>query len=111
MMSKLMNKLKVVFLTLLIGLFLLSAVVGLLFPGSFYSLNENFFYWIELAALIYIVWSVKIESGFFLYSGLILVSFGAIINILGVGFAEQIFRSSMAFWIVGIAISLRELKK
>lgn len=106
-----LNKLKIVFLAILVSLFLFWAIISLFFSSSFYGLNENFFYWIELAALIYARWTLKLRSGFFLYTGLVLILFGAVLNIFGFEFAEQIFRISIDFWIVGIFLSMKELKQ
>lgn len=71
----------------------------------------NIFYWFELIALVYIVWKNKVSSMKLLKIALWGTAVGAVFSVLSQAFlAENILRIFFVFWIVGIIITLIELR-
>lgn len=91
--------------------FWVGVAFAIFFSASLFGLPEALFYWLEFFFLIYLVWAYKLKSGHLLYPALALLVLGAVLNIIGISFAEQVLRVSLVFWLVGLGISLMELKK
>lgn len=91
--------------------FWIGVAFAIFFSASLYGLPEHLFYWLEAFFLIFLLVAYKFKSGHFLYPALALLVLGAVLNVIGISFAEQVSRTSLVLWLVGLGISLAELKK
>lgn len=91
--------------------FWIGVAFAIFFSAFLFGLPEALFYWLEAFFLIFLLVAYKFKSDYFLYPALALLVLGAVLNIIGISFAEQVLRASLVFWLVGLGISLRELKK